>query len=195
MQPTVYSPGERLWLLALARRSVQEASRGFTTLELAETDVPSQCRAPRACFVTLTKGGQLRGCIGNIIPAEPLYRNVMSNARGAALRDSRFPPVEFSEMSELLVHISVLTIPSALNYTSAESLLALLRPAFDGVLLRMGSRQATFLPQVWNHFTNKEEFLNHLCQKAGCEPFAWRHAHPAISVYQTESFGEEEGLN
>ena len=181
-------------MLALARRSIADAVSGFGTPEIPELEVPQKIRAPRGCFVTLTEACQLRGCIGNIFANEPLFRSIIQNAQGAALRDSRFPPVQPLELHLLQVEISVLTEPRPLTFGSAEELLALLRPGVDGVLLRIGSQYATFLPQVWTHISTKEEFLDRLSQKAGFERSAWREANPLVSVYQAESFAEGEEL-
>ena len=81
--------------------------------------------------------------------------------------------------------------PQPLPFSSPEDLLGKLRPNEDGVLLHIGPRTATFLPQVWAQLPDKAEFLNHLSQKAGCESSAWRGKDVSVSIYHVEGFEEE----
>jgi AmmeMemoRadiSam system protein A len=144
----------------------------------------------KACFVTLTENGELRGCIGHIVPLEALYRAVVDNARNAATRDTRFQPVRPEEVAKIKIEISVLTEPQPLSFKSPEDLLNKLEPGEDGVVLRIGSARATFLPQVWEQLPDKVEFLNHLAQKAGCAPDDWRGRNVGVSIYHVEAFAE-----
>jgi uncharacterized protein len=114
----------------------------------------------------------------------------MENARGAALRDHRFPPVTRDEVDRIHIEISVLTEPQPLKFGSPEELLEKLQPHRDGVVLEIGGRGATFLPQVWEQLPDKVEFLNHLARKAGCEPEAWRGKDVNVSIYHAEAFEE-----
>ena len=122
---------------------------------------------------------------------EPLHQAVADNARNAALRDPRFPAVEPGELDKIRIEISVLTEPQPLAFSSPEDLLSKLHPNEDGVLLHIGPRTATFLPQVWAQLPDKVEFLNHLSQKAGCESSAWRGKDVSVSIYHVECFEEE----
>ena len=146
----------------------------------------------KGCFVTLTKRGELRGCIGYILPQGPLYRAVVENARNAALRDPRFPAVSPGEVDQLEIEISVLTEPLPLFFSSPEDLLRKLQPGADGVVLQIGGRGATYLPQVWEQIPDKVEFLNNLAEKAGCDPSAWREPGASVLIYHVESFKESE---
>ena len=114
----------------------------------------------------------------------------MDSARNAALNDPRFDPVQHDELEDLKFEISVLTDPEPLPFSSPEDLLNKLHPRYDGVVLRVGCRAATFLPQVWEHLPDPKDFLNRLSEKAGCEPSAWRDQEAAVSVYHAESFHE-----
>ena len=186
-----YGLEERRFMLELARQTLVSAASHGTPPEVCENDVPPRLVEKRACFVTLTKAGLLRGCIGHLTATEPLYRAVIDNACGAALRDPRFAPVQPDELAEIRIEISVLTEPQPLAFTSPEDLLARLRPNEDGVLLRIGARTATFLPQVWAQIPDKEKFLGHLAHKAGCEPAAWRGEDVSVSLYRVECFEED----
>ena len=187
--PPEFSDRDRRALLSLARLALdQTVRRGRVfTVELAEPSAP--CREPRACFVTLTRHGELRGCIGTLVAREPLFQAVMENARSAALNDTRFSPVAPEELSEIAVHISVLTEPRPLPFASPQDLLDQLQPHRDGVVLRYGGKTATFLPQVWEQIPDKVAFLERLCLKAGLPPSAWREPGAAIEVYTVECFG------
>lgn len=188
----VFTPGERSVLLDLARRTVQEVAAEERIPKVDPEVLPARLRETKGCFVTLTKSGDLRGCIGHIVARMPLYKAVIENARNAASRDSRFQPVEPWELEEIRVEISVLSEPQPLEFTSPADLLDKLRPGKDGVVLQIGRNSATFLPQVWEHFPKKEEFLDALSQKAGCEPGAWRGPGTKVLIYQVEAFKEPE---
>jgi AmmeMemoRadiSam system protein A len=182
---------ERKFLLELARETLTRVTAEDNLPEVAAEDLPPKLREKKACFVTLTKGGALRGCIGHLTALEPLYEAVAENARNAAMRDPRFPPVEPGELDQIKIEISVLTEPQPLAFSSPDDLLSKLHPNEDGVLLHIGSRTATFLPQVWAQVPDKVEFLTHLSQKAGCERSAWRGKDVSVSIYHVECFEEE----
>lgn len=187
-----FTPDERKFLLDLARKTVVSATSGGELPSVDAAGLAEILRGARACFVTLTKNKELRGCIGSIFPEEPLYQAVISRARAAALEDPRFPPVASEELKDIEVEVSVLTIPRSLEFKSPEDLLQKLRPGVDGVVLRMGMRQATFLPQVWEQLTDKVEFLNRLAEKAGLNASAWKEPGTSVLVYQAEAFKESE---
>lgn len=187
-----YSAEERHCLLRLARLALGSAVGNYPAPEFPESELSPKLLERGSCFVTLTKEGRLRGCVGNMLATQPLYRAVMESARGAALRDSRFPPLRSEELEQVHVEISVLSEPQPLPFTSAEGLLDKLRPFRDGVLLRIGGRTATFLPQVWYQVPDKREFMDRLAQKAGFAPAAWRGEGVTVSVYEAECFEEEE---
>jgi hypothetical protein len=187
-----YAIPQRRQLLELARSTIKKAVQGEEVPEPKTRDIPTPFAEQRACFVTLTKDGQLRGCIGNIFPRESLYTGVMHMARGAALNDFRFPAVRANEVDQLEIEISVLTVPQPLAYGSPHELLDKLRPGVDGVVLRFGPKEATYLPQVWAQLPDKEEFLSHLAEKADLSPSAWKSTEAKVLTYQVEAFREKE---
>ena len=191
--PEALAAPERKLLLDLARKSLKNAAAGLGLPELAAKDVPPKLAEQKACFVTLTINGALRGCIGHLTAIESLYQAVIDNARNAAVRDSRFPAVTPGEVDCIKIEISVLTEPQPLAFSSPEDLLRKLHPNRDGVILRIGPRTSTFLPQVWEQLPDKAQFLNHLAQKAGCKTSAWRGKDAQVSVYHVECFEEGEG--
>ncbi len=184
-------------LLRTARLAIEEE---FTGRSLIDRNGLLQ-RYPalaekRATFVTLNKqrsagGYALRGCIGSILPVRPLLDDVIYNAKAAAFRDPRFPPLQPDELPRVRIEISILTVPQRLHYTDTNDLRQKIRPDIDGVILRLGGAQATFLPQVWEQLPDFDLFFAHLCQKAGLTADCLR-AHPEIFTYQVEKFEEDE---
>ena len=143
-----------------------------------------------AVFVTLTIHGRLRGCIGSLIAHRSLIDDLISNAEAAAFRDPRFPPLSQSEWDETDVEVSLLTPPEEVRYRDAADLKGMLRPGRDGVIIRYGNHQATFLPQVWDELSDFDTFFSHLGLKAGIgsDPLAY---HPEVYTYQVEKFGKK----
>ena len=141
-------------------------------------------------FVTLTIDGQLRGCIGNLTSSESLHSGIRRNAINAALHDPRFSPLSASELGCVRIEISVLSEPRPLHYRDATNLLQKLRPDIDGVIIRKEFASATFLPQVWKQLPQPQEFLKHLCLKAGLAADAWEKQMLEVSIYQVQYFEE-----
>lgn len=155
-------------------------------------DVPGRLHEYGATFVTLTKHGELRGCIGTLSAYQPLVQDVCEHAKAAAFHDYRFPPVKEGEMADIVVEISYLTDPLPLAYTDAEDLKQKLRRGVDGVTLSEGHHRATFLPQVWEQLPEVEDFLSHLCHKMGVQGGRWKAATLTVETYQAVHFSEEE---
>jgi len=175
---------ERKTLLGLARSSIKGE------VEVSEK-VPNEFNEMRGVFVTLTKNGQLCGCIGNIEPVAPMYKAVIDCARYAAYEDYRFGPLQKSEIDSLKIEISVLSVLEKLNYSTPDDLLEKLNENL-GVVIQKGMNRATFLPQVWEELPDKKEFLDHLCMKAGMRPDEWKRNGLGVSVYTAEKFCEEK---
>ena len=187
-----FSTAERRQLLNIARQSLRSAVTHGPTVEPNPDALPQSFIAPSGCFVTLTKHGQLRGCIGHIVPQEALHKAIADNAQSAALHDGRFTPVQPDEFDQLEIEISVLTVPVALPFKSPEDLLQKLQPCRDGVVLQMDGAGATYLPQVWAQIPDKVAFLNSLAQKAGRAATDWRKSGTKVFIYHVESFSESD---
>ena len=185
------SDEEGIYLLAVARKAIEQTILGKEGRAFSEeAGLSSRLGQRRGTFVTLTIDGDLRGCIGHIIPQESLLEGVMINAVNAAFRDPRFRPLSKEELKRVKVEVSILTEPSPLSYSDSDLLLKKLRPGVDGVIIKRGGLQATFLPQVWDQLPGKEEFLTHLCLKAGLEGDAWKKGGLEVSTYQVQAFYE-----
>ncbi|MBN2467011.1 MAG: AmmeMemoRadiSam system protein A [Deltaproteobacteria bacterium] len=183
---------DKEYLLSLAREAVTRyLSEGLRISGRAESLSPA-ARGKRGCFVTLLKDGKLRGCIGYLQPRSELCDCVIENAINAAFHDTRFPtPVGSNELALINFEISVLTEPEKLQVQDREELLDHLAAGKDGVVLVQGRQQATFLPQVWEHFPDAESFLQALCRKGGMPYGCWRHQDTDIYTYRAIVFGEE----
>ncbi len=181
---------EKLTLLRLAREALDNCVNGKDLTLVSESDLTQLLQEDGASFVTLTIKGRLRGCIGALLPYQALYADVREHAIAAALHDHRFPPVRPSELANILVEVSRLTLPQTLIYQDTADLLEQLQPGVDGVILRNGSQRATFLPQVWSQISGKEEFLSQLCIKMGATPNLWKQKQIDVQLYQVEEFHE-----
>jgi AmmeMemoRadiSam system protein B/AmmeMemoRadiSam system protein A len=179
--PKVVDAATRAALLAHARETLE---RWFET-----GTVPTSARLPpaaaveRGAFVTLTKHGALRGCIGQILPDGPVGATVGRMVLAAALKDPRFPAVTRDELPSLHIEISVLT---PLRRVGVGELVA----GRDGVVLAKDGRRAVFLPQVaTEQGWSRTELLDHLCEKAGLAFGCWRE-DATLEAFQAEVFGE-----
>jgi len=178
-------------LLKAARDTIQNALGEQKSESAGEEGLPPVLSERRGSFVTLTLQGALRGCIGRIIPQETLLEGVKANAIQAAFRDPRFRPLSRGELDRVKIEVSILTEPVPLSYSDDHDLTNRLRPGTDGVILKKGYKQATFLPQVWEQLPNPGDFLTHLCLKAGLEGDAWKRDKLDVSVYRVQAFEEE----
>lgn len=140
-----------------------------------------------ASFVTLTKNGKLRGCIGSLEAHEPLWEDVKHNAISAAFYDARFSPLTKQEFQIIKIEVSVLTKPKKLEFETKEELLEMINNKM-GIILRWGDYSSTFLPQVWEEIKDKVEFLEQLSLKADLEKDAWKSAD--VFYYEVEKYKE-----
>ena len=172
-------------LLALARNAIEKDLFAEQELQV-EASWLEQCGAT---FVTLTRDGQLRGCIGSLEAVRPLRDDVAENALGAAFRDPRFPRMTADEWPRCRVEVSLLSAPKRIEFADQADLLRQLEPGVDGVILECDNRRATFLPQVWESLPDKRAFLGELVRKAGL-PADSRLTRCRISRYRVAKFCE-----
>ena len=179
-------------LLALARRSLEAKVR-----DGQEFEVPPELAArhprlwtERGAFVTLRKAGQLRGCIGTLQANQPLAQDVVENAIGAAVRDSRFKPVTAEELPQIHIDISVLDAPRPLSGVTGEALLKRLAEKRPGLIIQYRGRRSTFLPSVWEELSDPVAFVEHLCRKQGSPSNCWLMAEAAFETYGSQLLAE-----
>jgi MEMO1 family protein len=173
-------------LLALARDTLEWAVRGGRgAFDFSRYAVTDALRVDRATFVTLKIRGQLRGCIGSLVPVEPLYMSIHHNAIQSALRDTRFRPVTPAELPLIHVDLSVL---SPIRDIDSPDLFVV---GEQGIIMEKGMHRAVYLPEVapeqgWS----RDETLASLGQKAGLGPDDWRRG-ARFKVFESVLIAEE----
>lgn len=171
-------------IVELARSAILSV---FTNKKIHTDNLGKFLTMNKACFVTLTINGKLRGCIGTLNDYRPLYVDVIENAKAAAFHDPRFAPLSSSEVSQIMLEVSVLSKSIKLKNLNKDDLLAKLTFSM-GVILNYNDHCATFLPQVWNEIPDKIEFLEALALKAGLDKNDWKKSE--FEVYYVETYKE-----
>lgn len=144
----------------------------------------------RGVFVTLTKGGSLRGCIGFPYPVMPLGEAIVHAAKAAALEDPRFPPVTKDELATISLEVTVLTVPESLEGEPAK------RPhqvivGKHGLIVRGMGTSGLLLPQVATEYGwDAKTFLDHTCMKAGLSERCWTSKNIEILTFEGQIFSE-----
>jgi len=161
-------------LLRVAAASIKRGVSHGRAINVDLSTFPDSLQIKAACFVTIEKdGGKLRGCIGSLEAHAPLVNDCVTNAFKAAFKDPRFPQVGADELSDLSLHISVLSPSFPMTFNDQKDLLSQLRPHIDGLIIEDGAMRAIFLPSVWEKIEDKEQFLSHLKLKAGMRADHW----------------------
>lgn len=173
-------------LLKLARDTIETYLKTGKRLKFETSD--PRLKIKQGAFVTLRKHGMLRGCIGHIVPIEPLCDTVVDMAIAAATEDPRFQPVTLNELKDIDIEISVLSIPRSVQSADEIEL------GKHGVIVSKGMRKGVFLPQVATETGwDKVAFLEHLCRdKAGLSKDAWKEKDTELQVFTAQLFEEEK---
>jgi hypothetical protein len=177
---------EKRVLLQAARNSI------LSLFKKTKTEKPDYLKLPAlkeraGAFVTLTKNGSLRGCIGYILGDKFLFETVCEAAVQAAENDPRFPPVSENELKNISIEISVLSPPFPLN--NYDEIIV----GEHGLILEEKGRRGLLLPQVpVEHHLNKEQYLDAICQKTGFPPGYWKTKQLKLSGFTATVFSEEE---
>lgn len=181
VSPKEFSPEERALLLDLAHNSIFSALEGRTI----SLDPPtSHLAEPRGAFTSLYLRGELRGCVGYVLPTSSLYRAVAETARAAAFDDNRFSPVTKDEAPHLEIELSILTPPQPILPEAIEV-------GRHGLLISQHGRRGLLLPQVAvEHQWESTTFLEQTCRKAGLPQDAWRKG-ASILAFSAEIFGDK----
>jgi AmmeMemoRadiSam system protein A len=180
-----FSEEERIVLLRLAHDSISSAlEHREISLDPLAAHLTEHLTEPRGVFTSLYLRGELRGCVGYVLPTSPLHRAVAETARAAAFDDNRFPPVAEEEAPHLEIELSILTRPQPISAEAIEV-------GRHGLLIGQHGRRGLLLPQVpvergWDRTT----FLEHTCRKASLPPDAWQKG-ATIEAFAAEVFGDK----
>lgn len=179
--PGEFSQDERTLLLRLAHASILSALQGR---EIPLDPPTPHLSEPRGAFTSLYLSGELRGCIGYVLPVSPVYRAVVDTARAAAFEDTRFHPVTLPEASQLEIELSILSPPHPIPAEAIEI-------GRHGLLISMPGQRGLLLPQVpTEHHWDRTTFLEQTCRKAGLPLDAWKNG-ATIEAFTAEVFGEK----
>jgi AmmeMemoRadiSam system protein A len=176
-----YSQDERSLLLRLAHDSILSALAGS---EISLNPPTAHLAEPRGVFTSLHLRGQLRGCVGYVLPVNSVYRAVAEIARAAALEDTRFQPVTREEAPSLEIEISILSPPKPIPADAVEI-------GRHGLLISLAGHRGLLLPQVpVEHHWDRLTFLEQTCRKAGLPLDAWQRG-ATIEGFTAEVFRDE----
>jgi AmmeMemoRadiSam system protein B/AmmeMemoRadiSam system protein A len=146
-------------------------------------DLTPVLKEHRGAFVTLTKKGGLRGCIGLIRGVRPLAETIREMAMAAAFQDPRFPPLSKNEWPDIEIEISVLTPFSEVKDFSE------IKIGIHGLFIEKGPYSGLLLPQVATEYGwNTEEFLQQTCRKAGLPPGAYKDPDTRVFMFSADIF-------
>lgn len=172
------------FLLRVVRQAIAEELNGKKSVDIDSLyGIYPELKELGASFVTLNINKRLRGCIGSLVAHRPLLEDLVLNAKSAAFKDPRFNPLTIEEFANVDVEISVLTPATKLMYKGLNDLREKINVGVDGVILKYGDSQATFLPQVWEQLTTFDQFFSSLCNKAGLSPDIM-YKNPEIYIYK-----------
>lgn len=182
---TILSEEQKKILLDEARKSIISYINGNRNIiDNTLSDIP-EFNLPKAVFVTINENGYLRGCIGSTEPVLLLNDAVKYFALSAAFGDRRFKPLEKGEINKIKIEISILSPLKEINDYKK------IREKVDGVMVSSSKGNGLFLPQVWDYFDKKEDFLNQLCtEKAGLDKNCWKDKETKLFIFQVEKFSE-----
>jgi len=176
-------------LIKLARGSI---SCYFSGEEVKIDDVKKEFSEVLGVFVTLNKGGELRGCIGFPEGIFPLYEGVVKAARNAAFSDPRFVPVEKEELKDISIEVSVLTKPDRVNVEKAEDYVKEIKVGRDGLIVKGLYGSGLLLPQVATEYRwDSKMFLEQTCVKAGLDRDYYKDLRNCVVFrFQSQVFSE-----
>lgn len=178
-----FSSEERTLLLRLAHDSIASA---LEAREISLDPPTPHLAEPRGAFTSLHLLGELRGCVGYVLPTCSVYRAVAETARAAAFNDNRFPPVSKEEAPHLEIELSILSPPQPIRAEEVEV-------GRHGLLISWHGRRGLLLPQVpVEHAWDRTTFLEQTCRKAGLPLDAWQKG-ATLEAFTAEVFGDSSG--
>ena len=184
----MYTNAEQI-VLPIARATIGRALGRQAT---ADESAP-WLHEPKACFVTLKKNGDLRGCIGSLQAQRSLLADLKANALAAAFQDPRFEPLTDEEFNYTRIEVSLISAIEPVYFVNEQDALNQLRPAIDGIIFEYQNQRSTFLPQMWESLSTPQLFMALLKKKAGLSPSFWAE-DVRLSRYTVLKFQESESM-
>ncbi len=176
---------ERKYLLTLARKALEYYFKGEPFTPPAPPLEYKNLYEKRGAFVTLTKKGRLRGCIGSLEGDKPLYQLIPELALSSAFQDPRFQPLSVEELPEIKIEISIL---SPLYPGRPEEV----EVGKHGIYIVKGFNRGVLLPQVATEYNlTREEFLRQGCLKAGLPEDCYKDPKTKLYLFTAEVFEED----
>jgi AmmeMemoRadiSam system protein A len=177
-----FSNEEQAILLRLAHDAILSA---LEKREISLEPPTAHLAEPRGAFTSLYRRGELRGCVGYVLPVSSVYRAVAETARAAAFEDTRFSPVTAAEAPALQVELSILTSPQRISPEGIEV-------GRHGLVISWHGYRGLLLPQVpVEHGWDRITFLEQTCRKAGLPLNAWQKG-ATIEAFTARVFGEKD---
>ena len=174
---------EREELREIARKAIEARLTSGASVSRGVETASRKLKEPRGAFVTLYRKGELRGCIGQIVPRMPLGEAVAAMAQEAAFRDPRFTPVRPEELDDLKIEISVLTPLQKIDSTDE------IEVGKHGIVIVRDRSMGLLLPQVATEYNwDRNEFLEHCCLKAGLPRNTWKDKETEIYIFSADVF-------
>jgi MEMO1 family protein len=158
--------------VCLARETIERFVRSGAELtwadlkpDVSELDALRMERRKAGAFVSLHMEGELRGCMGTIVPVcAHVGEEIIRNAIMACSQDPRFSAVEQDELRSLEVKVDVLSPFESISSPDE------LDPQRYGVIVEKGSRRGLLLPKLEGVDSVRQQ-LDIACRKAG---FQWK---------------------
>lgn len=188
LEPSELSYDDGIFLVKLARQAIEKYIIEGIKIESPQ-NTPEKLRKPGMAFVTIEKFGEkkeLRGCIGFLQPITPLVKTVINASIAAATEDPRFPPLTKDELDNIVVEVSILSLPRPIKNIEEITI------GRHGLVISRGIHSGTLLPQVPVEYCwDRETFLAECCIKAGLDPDCWLDSKTRVYVYESVVFYEE----
>jgi len=188
---TQLSDSDGVVLVKTARKAVTEFLSNGNRMKL-ESDLKEKFSFNSGVFVTLNNPDGLRGCIGFPMPEKKLSHAIVEGAIAAATEDPRFPSVKTNELNDIVFEVTVLTPPIEIDVSDPTEYLEKIKVGRDGLIIRHSFSSGLLLPQVPVEYGwNVEEFLQHICEKAGLSRDTWKNESVKIEKFEGIIFKEE----
>jgi len=178
-------------LVKTCRKVVTEYLKTRKRVSISD-DIKSRFSFNSGVFVTLNKDENLRGCIGFPTPDRKLYQSLVDAAIASATEDPRFPPVNYDELKNITIEVTVLTPPEVVKVQDPAEYPRKIKVGRDGLVVKWEFGSGLLLPQVPVEYGwNEEEFLEQTCVKAGAPPKYWKQKNTVILRFEGIVFKEE----